>query len=445
MTGNNARLTVFFQDKQIGHLEFIENNQCQFSYTDEWLMSATAFAISPHIPLAAKVDSQTIIHFIRNLFPEGTLFDSLLENLGTSKHNIYGILKAIGHDTQGALTFGNPILKTEPLLRKITESELIQKLDTQSIQELVMWDGKYRLSVAGVQRKLNILVKDSAFFLAEGDYSSTHILKFSKPQQNHLIINELICMRLADAINMTVPEVCFKQFGQHSALLVTRFDRKLTDHQVLKRHVIDGCQILNKPPDYKYEQNYGSSPDVQHIREGINITELFKLSDLMYIPIQYKDSLMDWVLFNLIIGNSDAHGKNISFFISHQGMRLSPFYDLVSIAYEAVQNPHIDTQLAMAIGDNFDLETLKAYDLLSFAENIDFPLSQIAKRLSKILNKIETILNNNDDFYIKKEDDNINKAMQTHGNHIIALIKKRVRYFRKEVIECPYVIEMLFK
>lgn len=55
------------------------------------------------------------------------------------------------------------------------------------------------------------------------------------------------------------------------------------------------------------------------------------------------------MLFNLIISNSDAHGKNISFFIGKSGLIITPCYDLVSVVFEATQQHKLDTQLAMAI------------------------------------------------------------------------------------------------
>lgn len=41
--------------------------------------------------------------------------------------------------------------------------------------------------------------------------------------------------------------------------------------------------------------------------------------------------------FNALVGNSDAHLKNLSFFVSEEGVQLAPFYDLLSVAvYDSV-------------------------------------------------------------------------------------------------------------
>jgi serine/threonine-protein kinase HipA len=439
---NMPILPVFFQEKHVGDLLFKSIGECEFTYTESWIKDQIAFPISPHIPFNVKTDSQTIVNFIRNLFPEGESFDTLLYSLNVRKNNLYAVLKEIGKDTSGALTFGKAGIKNDSL-REITEEELTQKLDSDSVQELIVWDSKYRLSVAGVQRKLNVLVKDERLFLADGNYSSTHILKFSKPNQKHLIINELICMRLARAAKIDVPDVFFRQFGRHSSLLVTRFDRRLDNNGVLKRHVVDGCQALNRPPEYKYEQNFGSGDDVKHIREGVGINELFSFSEFTKVPIKIKDTLIDWVLFNLIIGNSDAHGKNISFLVSNKGIVLAPFYDLVSISYETKLADKIDSGLAMAIGDNFDVDSITAYDLLSFAENIDFPLSKIGKKLSKMLDNVNNAINK-EGFYLNSDDDVMSEDIIYHAGEIIKTIEERGVYFRNVVPEFSPVIESLF-
>ena len=107
------------------NLLFKSISECEFTYTESWVKDKVAFPISPHIPFDVKADSQTIVNFIRNLFPEGESFDTLLYNLNVRKNNLYAVLKEIGKDTPGALTFGKLIIKNDSL-REITEEELAQ-------------------------------------------------------------------------------------------------------------------------------------------------------------------------------------------------------------------------------------------------------------------------------------------------------------------------------
>lgn len=387
-------ISIFSQSETVGTLEFIEPGKCTFSYDDFWIKNR--FPISPCIPFDVECSQQTIINFLRNLFPEGDAFDLLLASQNLSKNNLYAILITIGMDTAGILSFSDvEYQKEKTVLREITEQELIQKLSSNDIQELVTWDGKYRLSVAGVQNKLNVFIDtDGRFTLANGKYSSTHILKFSSKKYESIVINELFCMRLAKEVKLNVANVSYRKFGKHDSLIVERFDRKVTPEEVKKRHIIDACQALDLPPEYKYEHNFGSGEHVQHIRDGVSFNKLFELAKTCSVPAIVTQSLVDWMVFNLIIGNSDAHGKNASFFISSSGMSITPFYDLVSVTYEASKNINIDTALAMAIGDNFDIANITAYNLLSLADEAGISFSFLRKRVASLSTLITKKIDN---------------------------------------------------
>ncbi len=127
---------------------------------------------------------------------------------------------------------------------------------------------------------------------------------------------------------------------------MTRFDRKRQGDTVLRRHLIDGCQALDLPSEYKYERNFGNSRDVANIRDGASLLRLFAFCDQCRSPALARKTVLAWVLFNLIISNRDAHGKNISFFVSKQGIEPAPYYDLVNIAIY----PEYQQELAMALG-----------------------------------------------------------------------------------------------
>ena len=115
----------------------------------------TGYLVSPHIPLSGAAVSDTVINFIRNLFPEGSAFDTLLESQQLSKNNLYAILKTIGHDTAGALSFLQHDYKPQATeLRLVTSAEIEERLSNNRADAITNWDGKYRLSVAGVQKMI---------------------------------------------------------------------------------------------------------------------------------------------------------------------------------------------------------------------------------------------------------------------------------------------------
>ena len=147
-----------------------------------------------------------------------------------------------------------------------------------------VWDGKPRLSVAGMQPKLNLLELNGHLGLCDGDrLASDRILKFSSAARPLLLLNECMTMRLAAAAGWPTAKAGMRQVGVHQALEIMRFDRQAvagTDGNMVvkRRHVIDGCQALGLPSAYKYERNYGDGRDVRHIREGANLFKTFGLA-----------------------------------------------------------------------------------------------------------------------------------------------------------------------
>lgn len=246
--------------------------------------------------------------------------------------------------------------------------------------------------MAGVQDKINVVLnKQGQLGFGEGSLCSTYILKFEKQKLSHLVLNEYITMQLAKQCGLDVANVQLKRFGKHPALLVERFDRQLISmNEVKRRHIIDGCQALNLSPDDKYERNFGSGRDVAHIRDGASLIKLFEFANQCANPALTKQQMLDWVLFNLLIFNCDAHGKNISFFVGFNGIALAPFYDLVNIR----MYPDFDHELAMGLGDEFDSNTVNAYQLADFADSCHLARPFLAKRLKHSVKKLQLALDN---------------------------------------------------
>lgn len=384
MTGYEHRLRIYLGEQPIGFLLADSQGQLTLEYAPAW--QASGFAISPHLPLMPAANHQVVQRFLRNLLPEGQGFDILLENYQLSRANTFGIIRALGADTPGALQFlpDTAQLMLSAQLRPILPAELLERLDNQPARNLIVWDGRPRLSVAGVQHKINVLADaQGGLAFGEGSLCSTHILKFEPANQNHVVLNEYLVMQLAKAIGLSVAAVELRRFGQHRALLVTRFDRKRQGDTVLRRHLIDGCQALDLPPEYKYERNFGNSRDVANIRDGASLPHLFAFCDHCRSPALARKFVLEWVLFNLIISNWDAHGKNISFFVGKNGIEPAPCYDLVNIAVY----PEYQQELAMALGDDFDT-CISAFQLTEFAESCGLPRSLVQATLTAMCKQV---------------------------------------------------------
>jgi serine/threonine-protein kinase HipA len=142
--------------------------------------------------------------------------------------------------------------------------------------------------------------------------------------------------------------------------------------------------MLDLSSTHKYERNFGSGRDVKEIREGASFSKLFKSADLCEVPARTTLEMLNWAVFNLLIGNSDAHGKNFSFFVDESGIRVTPFYDLLCI----IAHEKIEHDLAMAYGDEFNPNEVKAYQMREFADDIGVNYKLVAQTLSKMSKSI---------------------------------------------------------
>jgi len=396
MNGSNFNtLEMHFRGMIIGQICFdIDTEYFSIEYTKEW--QAKGFPISPKLPLSGRVPSSQVSIYLTNLLPENKGLDYLIEALGISKNNTFALIKGIGFDTSGAILYLPVGAKPQVTsFTSICEEDLIRRIEDPEMWPMEIWDGKPRLSVAGVQSKLNLFHIDDEYGFAEGELCSTHIVKFEKNTQQHLVLNEFITMKLAELIGMQVAKVEVMPIGKYKALSVTRFDRMYNAERkiVMRRHMIDACQALGFSVARKYERNLGSSRDVKEIREGVSLEKLFSIAQHCANPAQAKYDMLRWTIFNLLVCNADSHGKNYSFYVTADGLEPTPWYDLVNVQ----MYPEFDQELAMAIGDEFEPDEVHAYQLMLFAEEcgikqnvLEITLKQLAKA---IINNVDKAVN----------------------------------------------------
>ncbi len=372
------------------------------TYRDEWLEAPDAYPLSPSLPLTPHergYDSHSIKRFIEHLLPEGHALDVAIKANGLAKSNVFGLIHALGTETAGVLRFRDAQAGMDAHvaheMREIPVEELDARIAGHDIPFMV-WDGKVRMSVAGVQDKLLVYVdapleQGGRLFLVEGPrLASTHILKpdFGHPKMPHLAINEHFCMTLARRIGLPAADVHLLR-TPHPVLVVRRFDRivqkQAEEVRVERRHMIDACQACDLPVSFKYERNYGKGDAVRDIREGMSFERLFGLGEMTGNKAQAKLTMLRWALFQFLIGNSDAHGKNFSFFVEPGGyLEPTPWYDLVSV----IQYEHFDTDLAMAFGDAFTFDEVKPFALADFAKRCGIDRKLMRREAQRLANAV---------------------------------------------------------
>ena len=114
-----------------------------------------------------------------------------------------------------------------------------------------------------------------------------------------------------------MPDV-HRRYVPSPVYLIDRFDRVPDAQGWQRRHAIDACQLLGLDRSFKYTQG--------------SLESLAALANACRSPAVARSRLFGWLVFNVLVGNSDAHLKNLSFLVSHEGVQLAPFYDLLSVA-----------------------------------------------------------------------------------------------------------------
>ncbi len=373
------QLSLWLHKRRVADIGYDPLNESwTLRYTAEWQADRKGFALSPALPLGADCSSASIRRFIENLLPEGRALDIVASTQGVAKSNVYGLIRALGAETTGAFRFlpfgedgtAEPV-QTRP--REITLEELDHRIGERESRPFVEWDGKVRMTVAGYQDKLLVYANGEPgkvpIFLPEFPLASTHILKpeAADARLPYMVANEHFCMTLARRLGLPVASVSILRTPR-PVLAIARFDRVVRNEGggmwVERKHIIDACQASDLPASYKYERNIGSVGEAALYRDGVSLEKLFGLLGHVTRKAADKLVMLRWALFQLAIGNSDAHGKNFSFFVHNAGLEAAPWYDLVSV----VQYPQFSHGLAMAFGDEFNLDRISAFALADFAQ-----------------------------------------------------------------------------
>jgi serine/threonine-protein kinase HipA len=378
MIDDKRSLIVYFEGVNVGLLE-TTNGVWSFEYHHAWISHKKSFPLSPFIALSNNkyIDDSTKRHvqwFFDNLLPEESARNLLADSAQIDKEDAFGILEYYGSESAGALTLLNtekqwPKGSIEPLSKEKL-SHRISNLATSPLNH----DSQKKMSLAGAQHKLPIILANDHIFEPVGSMPSSHILKPEHERPNYFwatVCNEWFVMTLAKNLKLAIPDVKIIHVPQ-PVYIIKRFDRINEYPDQKRRHVIDACQLLGINPGAKYRQN-----DVNALVELIGKTRTKAKTRLR---------LFQWILFNALIGNNDSHLKNLSFYSQSGGYALCEHYDLLStIIYN---EDALGSVLSQPIGNAKLYNQLTPSDLYSFGQVIGLNQSLIAKEILKLTKNI---------------------------------------------------------
>lgn len=373
-------LEVWLFSDFVGMLSLL-NGRLSFQYDSDWLVQSRATALSSSLSLQKEAfDDIATRPFFAGLLPEGQMRRLIAQQFKVSGQNDFALLDRIGGECAGAVTFiepgqSLPAVGNQYEVQWLNDEELVHILKELPRRPMLAGQDGLRLSLAGAQDKLPVVFDGVRIGLPRAGAPSSHILKPAIAAVSDSVVNESFCMSLAGLMGLQSAAAHIHSVGGHSFLLVERYDRIVDVHAQLQRlHQEDFCQALSVVPELKY-QNEG----------GPDLAQCFDLVRRATKPnALHVLRLLDGVIFNVLIGNHDAHGKNFSLLYRDKTPVLAPFYDLLSTAVY----PELTPKMAMKIGSKYKFSEVHSRHWEQFAASASLSVAQTKKRVLELCKRL---------------------------------------------------------
>jgi len=376
-------LKAYINGRSVGELRD-ENGIWSFTYDAKWNADPAGYPLSPALPRqeTAIIDggsSRPVQWYFDNLLPEEGARQLLAKDAKLDAADAFGLLSAYGAESAGSLTLVSGTLPREGGERPLPYADLQTRIEKLPRVPLAHGAAK-KMSLAGAQHKLAMVLRGEELFEPMGSTPSTHILKPDNvdPDYPHTVANEYFTMRLAGALKVGVPGT-LRRYVPSPIYVVERFDRKTKGEETERLHLIDACQALNLDRQFKY-------------REGA-VERLRELAGKCTPAAVARINLFRWLVFNMLVGNSDAHLKNISFLVDATGLRLAPFYDLLAVGVYGTQTfgkkewPHIP--LAFPVEEATTFDEVSRGTLIEAGKSLGLRADTAARILDDVTGRID--------------------------------------------------------
>ena len=370
-------LEVYLNERKVGRLDD-DNGSLSFAYDAVYLSSGIREPLLHALPLRVEPYAHREVEpVLSNLLPDDVIRTRLGEILQIPRENTFAFLRALGGDCAGAVSFfppeTSPTAASDGEFRELSDAEAGAILDNLEKRPLDVGEEGFRISGAGAQDKLIACVRNGQVLLPLNGTPSTHIIKTEIRNYPGSVENEWYSMSLASACGLSVAASEIAEIGGRRRFVSTRYDRALLGGRVVRLHQEDFCQMLGIDPGRKYEALGGP---------GI-VTSFRLLRDL---PVSAADTLefIDRIIFNFLVGNGDAHGKNFSVLYRDGVASLAPMYDVMCTAVY----PEVGRRMAMKIDDEYAFKWITSGKFARMAERIGVSEKMVLRELSKMSRRV---------------------------------------------------------
>ena len=376
----SERLGVRLFGRDAGELSIVDDARSpeswRFTYARSYVDAAQP-PLSVSLPLRAQpFDGAVVRNWFCNLLPEGGVRDAIEARLRLPARDDFALLAAIGGECAGAVSMGATDSRDRTQHEGGTDLETLLALQGEDAGDgaFAALGTPHRLSLAGAQDKIAVVLDiDGRLRLPVGDELTTHILKPDSSRIRGLRDLEAFGLALARAIGLDAVRGEPVDLAGRNALLIERYDRVRNAGGVTRLHQEDFCQALGYPPELKYQSQGGPG--------------LAACADLLRNRLRLGPAalqgFLDWVAYNGIVANADAHAKNLALLCGEDGARrLAPFYDVVPTA--VIAESLVDRTPALGIGVAVRIDRLGADDWRAFAQACGYAQRFVLRRVASL-------------------------------------------------------------
>lgn len=347
-------LLVLLGDTTAGMVTRSQANRLTFTYDDAYRIRPDATPISVSMPIQVRSHSDKVITpWLWNLLPDDDAVVRRWARQFQVPATPFSLLATqIGLDCAGAVRLVPPERLAEAISRPggitwLTEDEVAARLrDLRA--DSTAWLGRSftgQFSLAGAQPKTALLHQHGRWGLPHGEAATTHILKPAVVGLDDHDLNEHLCLDAARRAGLIAARTRVARFGDQTAIVAERYDRLKVGDQVRRVHQEDLCQALGYPPEKKYQHDGGPKPE-----------QIVRLLRKAASPLNADNAVkrfFDALVWNWIIGGTDAHAKNYSIMLAAGEVRLAPMYDVASALPYGTHERRL--KFAMKIGGHYDV------------------------------------------------------------------------------------------
>jgi serine/threonine-protein kinase HipA len=181
---------------------------------------------------------------------------------------------------------------------------------------------------------------------------------------------------MAQAIRIDAAQVTILQSSIWAAIGVLRHDRRIgRSGQLLPLHQEDFAQANGLPPGRKYERG---------TLRGLNLKTLLETG--RHVSATDALALLDQVIFNILVANTDAHAKTYSLILPvGSGPRLAPLYDVSTV----LSWPHVVKTYAQPInGKRRRPDMIAGRHWEAIARDIGYRPTDVKNRVQQIVDAL---------------------------------------------------------